>query len=275
MTYVAIAAAIYLALVGGMYTFQRSLLYVPSQATPSLEASRVPEMAQVTLETEDGLGLMSWYRPASEDRPTIVYYHGNGGHIGYRGDKVRPFLDAGHGLLLVSYRGYGGNPGSPSEDGLYADGRAAMSFLHAMGVAPGRTVLYGESLGTGVAVQIAVDHAGAGQPVAAVVLEAPFTSAVDAGAHHYPWAPVRWLMKDRFDSLSKIANIGAPVMIIHGGRDQVVPFSMGEALYAEARHRKESLWIPDAGHNDLAAFGASEKVLAFLETLQKADAPKP
>ncbi len=244
MTYVAIAAAIYLALVGGMYTFQRSLLYVPSQATPSLEASGVPEMARVTLETEDGLGLMSWYLPASENRPTIVYYHGNGGHIGYRGDKVRPFLDAGHGLLLVSYRGYGGNPGSPSEDGLYADGRAAMSFLQARGVAPGRTVVYGELLGTGVAVQIALDQAGAGEPVAAVVLEAPFTSAVDAGAHHYPWAPVRWLMRDRFDSRAKIANIGAPVMIIHGGRDRVVPFSMGEALYAEARHRKESLVDP-------------------------------
>jgi fermentation-respiration switch protein FrsA (DUF1100 family) len=109
--------------------------------------------------------------------------------------------------------------------------------------------------------------------VAAVVLEAPFTSAVDAGAQHYPWAPVRWLMKDRFDSKAKIADIRAPVLIVHGGRDRVVPFSHGEALYAAAVAPKESLWIPDAGHNDLDAYGASEKVLAFLETLPEVENP--
>lgn len=275
MTYVAIAAAVYLALVGGMYTFQRSLLYIPSQATPSPAASGVPEMAPVTLETEDGLRLMSWYHPAVAERPTLVYFHGNGGHIGYRGDKIRPYLDAGYGVLLVSYRGYGGNPGRPSEEGLYADGRAAMEFLAGRGVGPGRTVLYGESLGSGVAVHTALDQARAGAPVAAAVLEAPFTSAVDAGAHHYPWAPVRWLMKDRYDSRAKIADIDAPVLIVHGGRDRVVPIHMGEALYAAATAPKDSLWIPDAGHNDLDSFGVSEKILAFLETLRAATGPDP
>jgi len=196
---------------------------------------------------------------------TIVYFHGNGGHIGYRGGKVRPYLDAGYGMLLVSYRGYGGNPGSPTEDGLYADGHAAMAFLAEQGVAPGQTVVYGESLGTGVAVQIALDQARAGTPVEAVVLEAPFTSTVDAGSNHYPWLPVRWLMKDRFDSLSKIAGIQAPLLIIHGGRDRVVPFRQGKALYAEAVAPKESLWIPDADHNDLEAYCANEKVLEFIE----------
>ena len=262
---VGLVVAGYLALVGGMYTFQRGLLYVPSQATPSPEASGVPEMTPVTLETADGPRLMSWYRPAENGRQTIVYFHGNGGHIGYRGTKARPYLDAGYGMLLVSYRGYGGNPGSPSEDGLYADGRAAMAFLAARGVEPGRTALYGESLGGGVAVQIALEQARASKPVAAVVLEAPFTSAVDAGAHHYPWAPVRWLMKDRFDSRSKIAGVQAPVLIVHGGRDRVVPIRFGEALYAAAVAPKESLWIPEAGHNDLDAFGATEKVLEFLD----------
>ncbi len=270
-----LVAAGYLALVGSMYTFQRSILYVPSTATPSPAASGVPEMTPVTLETADGLRLMSWYRPATGNRATIVYFHGNGGHIGYRGSKARPYLDAGYGMLLVSYRGYGGNPGSPSEDGLYDDGRAALAFLAAQGVESGDTVFYGESLGTGVAVQIALEQARASKPVAAVVLEAPFTSTVDVGASHYPWAPVRWLMKDRFDSHSKIAGIQAPVLIVHGGRDRVVPIRFGEALYAAAVPPKDSLWIPDAGHNDLDAFGASEKVLAFLAALGEAEAPKP
>jgi len=272
---VGLVVAGYVALVGGMYTFQRSLLYVPSTATPSPAASGVPDMTQVTLETDDGLRLMSWYKPAAGNRQTMVYFHGNGGHIGYRGDKVRPYLDAGYGMLLVSYRGYGSNPGSPTEDGLYDDGRAAMAFLVGQGVEPRQTVLYGESLGTGVAVQIAVDQARAGKPVAAVVLEAPFTSAVDAGASHYPWAPVRWLMKDRFDSQSKIAGIQAPLLIVHGGLDRVIPFRLGEALYATAMVPKESLWIPEAGHNDLYDFGASGKVLAYLATLPEAEAPKP
>ena len=262
---VGLVVAGYVALVGGMYTFQRNLLYIPSQSVPSPAESGVPEMTVVELETADGLRLMSWSQPATDDRITIVYFHGNGGHIGYRGGKVRPYLDAGYGMLLVSYRGYGGNPGSPTEDGLYADGHAAMAFLAEQGVAPGQTVVYGESLGTGVAVQIALDQARAGTPVAAVVLEAPFTSTVDAGSNHYPWLPVRWLMKDRFDSLSKIAGIQAPLLIIHGGRDRVVPFRLGKALYAEAVAPKESLWIPDAGHNDLEAYGASEKVLEFIE----------
>lgn len=263
----------YLALVGSMYTFQRSILYFPSTAIPSPAASGVPEMTPVTLETADRLQLMSWYRPAAEDRKTIVYFHGNAGHIGYRGVKARPYLDAGYGMLLVSYRGYGGNPGSPSEAGLYDDGRAALAFLAAQGVEPGDTVIYGESLGTGVAVQIAFEQARASKPVAAVILEAPFTSTVDVGASHYPWAPVRWLMKDQFDSRSKIAGIQAPVLIVHGGTDRVVPIRFGEALYAAAVSPKDSLWIPDAGHNDLDAFGASDKVLAFLAALAEPEAP--
>ena len=268
MTVMGIAGLVvagYVALVGGMYTFQRSLLYVPSQSVPSPAESGVPEMTVVELETADGLRLMSWYRPAAEGRETLVYFHGNGGHIGYRGTKVRPYLDAGYGMLLVSYRGYGGNPGSPTEDGLYADGRAAMVFLAAEGVEPAQTVVYGESLGTGVAVQMALDQAQSGKPLSAVVLEAPFTSTVDAGANHYPWLPVRWLMKDRFDSQSKIAGIQAPLLVVHGGRDRVVPFGLGEALYATAVAPKESLWIPEAGHNDLEAFGATEKVLEFIK----------
>ena len=126
---IAIAIGVYSALVGGLYLVQRELIYHPTQPLPSPEISGVPEMKVVRLTTEDGLTLTSWYRPAQGDLPTIVYFQGNGGNIAGRGNKVRPYLDAGFGVLLAGYRGYGGNPGRPSEQGLYADGRAHLEFL--------------------------------------------------------------------------------------------------------------------------------------------------
>jgi uncharacterized protein len=262
LTLISLVVGGYLALVGGMYVFQRNMLYAPSGATPSPLASGVPEMDVVKLTTADGLELSSWHRPADGDRPTIVYFHGNAGHIGNRGSKLRPYLDAGWGLLLVSYRGYGGNPGNPDEDGLYRDGQAAMAFLAAEDVPPERTVIYGESLGTGVAVHIAAEQARASRPVGALVLEAPLSSATDVGAHHYPWAPVRWLMKDRFESKAKIAAVETPVFIYHGERDRVVPIRFGRTLFDAAVDPKESLWIPGAGHNDLDVSGA---VIDFVD----------
>lgn len=262
LTLISLVVAGYLAVVGGIYVFQRNMLYVPSGTTPSPLASGVPEMDVVKLTTADGLELSSWYRPAGGDRPTIVYFHGNAGHIGNRGTRVRPYLDAGWGILLVSYRGYGGNPGSPDEEGLYRDGRAAMAFLAAAEVPPERTVIYGESLGTGVAVHIAAEQARASRPVGALVLEAPLSSATDVAAYHYPWAPVRWLMKDRFDSKAKIAAVATPVFIYHGERDTVVPIRFGRALFDAALDPKESLWIPDAGHSGL---DADQAVIDFLD----------
>ena len=262
LTFVSLVVAGYVALVGGMYVFQRNMLYVPNNTPPSPVASGVPEMEVVTLQTADGLELLSWYRRPDSNRPTIVYLHGNGGHIGYRGARVRPYLDTGMGLLLVGYRGYGGNPGSPNEEGLYSDGRAAMSFLATKGIPPERTVLFGESLGSGVAVHIAAEQARASRPVGAVVLEAPLSSAADVGAHHYPWAPVRWLMKDRFESKDKIAEIAAPVFIYHGEEDRVVPIRFGRALFDAANEPKESLWIPGAGH---AGLDVDDAVIDFLD----------
>ena len=265
VTFLALVAAVYVALVGGMYTFQRSMMYLPSTATPSPVASGVPEMTQVDFKTDDGLTLTSWYRPAAGGHLTIVYFHGNAGHIGYRGPKIRPYLEAGYGVLLVSYRGYGGNPGNPTEQGLYQDGRSAMAFLHARGVKPGETVLFGESLGCGVAVQIALEQASDAHPVAAVVLEAPPSSITDVAGHHYFWAPVRWLLKDRFESKAKIAHVNAPVLIVHGENDRVVPIRFGKMLFGAAVDPKRAVWVPGADHNNLDSFGAYERVLEFLK----------
>lgn len=250
---------------GALYAFQRNLLYYPDSAPPVLAEAGVPEMGEVTLATEDGLALLAWYKRAEAGRPTIVYFCGNAGHIGYRGGKVRPYLDAGMGVLLVGYRGYGGNPGKPTEEGLYADGRAALAFLARQGVAPAATVAYGESLGAAVAVQVAHERAAAA-PLGALVLEAPFASLANVAAKHYPFVPVNWLLKDRFESADKIARVGAPVFILHGERDGIVPVESGQALYAAAVAPKDALWLADGRHNDLYSFDeAPRAVIAFIE----------
>lgn len=244
-----------------VYAFQRSLMYFPYKAVPELAAAGVPGIVETTLTTSDGLSLLSWYRPpAGPDLATMVYFHGNAGSIQWRAGKMRPYLDAGYGLLLVGYRGYGGNPGSPTEEGLYRDGRAALDHLAALGVPADRIVIYGESLGSGVAVQMAAER-----EIGALVLEAPFTSAADVGAGAYPFLPVRLLIRDRYDSVTKIADIGAPVLIVHGEADRTVPVRLGRALFAAAREPKQAVFIPGAGHEDLYDFGVAREVLAFLD----------
>lgn len=265
LTWLLVAAGGYAALVAGMYVFQRNLMYLPSASMPSPAASGVGEMRTVTLHTEDGLELAAWYRPARPGRATIVYFHGNAGHLGYRAGRVRPYLDAGYGVLLVEYRGYGGNPGRPSEEGLYRDGRAALAYLAGGGVAVRCLVLYGESLGGGVAVQLAVEQARKGTPAGAVVLEAPLTSVADIGARHMPFVPVRTLLKDRFNILAKVVEIEAPLLIVHGENDRVVPIGSGRALYAAALPPKDSLWVAGGGHEDLDRFGLQQVVIAFVE----------
>ncbi|HLB79994.1 MAG TPA: alpha/beta hydrolase [Dongiaceae bacterium] len=257
---VATVAGGYLLALGLLFVFQRQLLYYPSGERPSLEtAGLAGRMTPVRLTTADGLELLAWYAAAAEGRPTVVYFHGNAGHIGYRADKVRPYLAAGLGVLLLEYRGYGGNPGRPDEEGLYADARAALDFLDGAGVAAERRVLYGESLGGAVAVQMAAERAAG-----AVVLEAPFTSVPEVGQSKFPIFPVRWLARDRLDSLAKIGAVGAPVLVLHGEQDQIVPIRFGRALFAAANEPKEMRSFPAAGHEDLDAHGIAEAVLDFL-----------
>jgi hypothetical protein len=257
--YVLIAYAAFAAI---MYVMQRSLMYFPDRQPLQPAQAGLPEMQIVRFGTADGLELMAWYRPASGERPTIVYFHGNGGNIAGRGYKVKPYLDAGYGVMLAEYRGYGGNPGSPHEAGLYADGRAALDWLAVQGVSPERLVIYGESLGSGVAVQLARERAPA-----ALVLEAPFSSAVDVAASAYWFLPVRWLIKDRFDSVAKIGAVRAPLLLIHGERDHVVPVRFGRRLFDAAAEPKEAIFLPQGGHNDLPDHGLMPAVLEFLEGL--------
>ncbi|MBT4463757.1 MAG: alpha/beta hydrolase [Rhodospirillaceae bacterium] len=262
----------YAVLVGVLYFLQRSLLYHPDTSQPDMKAAGVADMQAVQATTSDGLELLSWYRAADADMPTVVLFQGNAGNIELRGSKARPFMDAGYGMMLVGYRGFGGNPGSPSEQGLYEDARAALRYLGENGVSAERVVLYGESLGTGVAVRIAAEQAGENAPVAAVVLEAPFSSIVDAAAFYYPYVPVSMMLKDRFNSIDAIADIGAPVLFVHGEEDEVTPIRFGKRLFDAAEEPKQAFWVRDAGHNDLAEFGLHDRVTDFLNGLNP---PKP
>ena len=254
------ALVVYAVLVGGLYIFQRQLLYFPDRTRPALGSLTALGVQEVKLQTADGLFLLSWYLPPRDGRPVIAYFHGNGGHIGYRTERLRGFAQYGYGVLMVEYRGYGGNPDAPSETGFRADAAAAMDFLTGCGITPNRLVLYGESLGSGVAVALAAQN-----EVGALILEAPFTSVAEVAQYHYPFVPAAALVRDRFDSLSRIGEVSAPILVLHGGRDRVVPIRFGRALFAAAPEPKEFWAAENAGHENLAQFGALAAVRGFLD----------
>ena len=261
------ALVAYGGMTGALYLLQRRLLYHPGMTRPVLGDLAVLGVREVSLTTSDGLALFSWYLPPGDGRPILVYFHGNGGHIGYRTERLRRLAREGYGVLLVEYRGYAGNPGAPCEAGLYADGAAALDFVAGEGIAPDRIVLWGESLGSGVAVDLATRR-----PVAAVVLEAPFISVAAAAQHHYRLIPAALLVRDRFDSLSRIGRLGAPLLILHGERDRIVPVGHGRALLAAAAPPKEGWFAAEAGHQNLAQFGALDAAIAFIDRWVLGDA---
>jgi len=253
---------IYLLFMGILYLIQRQYIYFPQTGDIRPAKWGLPEVKLIQLKTTDGLLLNAWYHPAKDHKmPTILYLQGNYGHIGHRAVTVDAYIKAGYGMLLLGYRGYSGNKGQPSEKGLYLDARAAISFLKSQGVYMHCIVLFGESLGTGVAVQMATEfHVGA------VILESAYTSMVDVGKKHYPFLPVRWLLKDRFESIRKIHKIQAPLFIIHGENDNIIPVGLGERLYEKASQPKAMKIYPGAGHNDLP--DVSPNVIQFLKKHQ-------
>jgi fermentation-respiration switch protein FrsA (DUF1100 family) len=261
------AAALLVVLYGlalaGLFLLQRRILFQPDTMRPDLARVAIAGLRAMTVTTSDGLSLLAWYLPpAREGGRVALYLHGNAGHIGHRGYRLGPMRGLGWGVLLLEYRGYGGNPGRPSEAGLLEDARAGLAALRAMGIALDRILLWGESLGSGLAVRLAVEH-----PVAAAILEAPYTSITAMARLRFPFVPADWLLLDRFDSLSAVGAVRAPVLVLHGTRDRIIPVAMGRELFAAAPEPKQ-LWIADrAGHIDLVEAGAIEAAGEFVAHL--------
>ena len=247
------------ALVAVMYVAQRSMMYFPETLRTPPAAAGLPAAEEIVLATADGEKVIVWHVPPRDGSPVVLYLHGNGGSLRYRIDRFRAITADGNGLIALSYRGYGGSTGSPSEQGLIADATAAYDFAVARYPAE-RIVLWGESLGTGVAIALAAER-----KVARVVLEAPFTSAADVGAAVYWFLPVRLLMKDQFRSDQRIARVTAPVLILHGEADGIIPIQYGERLFAMTPGEKRLVRFPRGSHNDLDDYGASDEALKFLQ----------
>ncbi len=243
---IAVAAG-YLAIVLYMYLQQRSLQYFPSHRAPSPAEAGLSGVSEQTIGTPDGERLAAWYAPARDGQPTILFLHGNGGEIGDRSGRMAFYQSQGFGVLFLSYRGYGASSGSISEKGFVTDALAAHDWLQEQGIPARRIAVVGESLGTGVAVQLAVRR-----EIGALALEAPFTAAADIGAEIYWWLPVRLLMKDPFYSRKVIDQVKVPLLIQHGDADTVIPLSHGQRLFALANEPKEMAVLPGAGHEVLS-----------------------
>lgn len=246
---VAFAIVLYLILLVVFFVTQRSLLYYPSHSYTGLtEAHANENFKEISVRTQDGIDLKAWYAPATTKPFTIIFFHGNADSLHTAAQIADPYISAGYGFLVAEYRGYSGLPGTPTESGLYNDARAYLGNLMTRNIESRHIILYGHSLGTGVAVQMASEfHVGG------LMLLAPYLSIPKLAQVDFPFFPSNYLALDRFDNEKKIEYIHTPLLIANGSRDQVVPPSHGKKLFSLAHQPKEFRSLPDRGHNDAFA----------------------
>ena len=260
LSILAIAAAVYLAVTAALYFFQRSLIYFPDATYHSPSDAGLSGVEEVKLTTADGEQLIAWRALPAPGQPTLLYFHGNAGGLISRAERIVRFNKIGLGVFMPAYRGYSGSTGQPSEKALISDAITAYDYLRQQGVSPSDIIPYGESLGTGVAVQLASQ-----KTVGALILDAPYTSLPAIGKRAYPFIPVETFMTDRFDSKRHIAKVDAPILIMHGTADNTIPIELGRALFEAAPGPKTFAAIEGAGHSDIYMFGALESLKGFLE----------
>ena len=233
----------YLSVLVFLFFFQRSLLYLPNVNNYFGDKLKV-DIKEVQIRTSDNINLIGWFHKKDLNKfKTIVYFHGNAGNLENRIHKLNQFKDMDVNFLIISWRGFSGNSGKPSEQGLYKDGKSAIDWLKKKGLVEKDIILYGESLGTGIATQIAQNKKFAG-----LILETPFTSMVDAAKNVYPYIPVSLLLKDKYENDKKIKNINIPVLVLHGEADKIVPFKMGKKIYEIANQPKYSYFTKYDNH---------------------------
>ena len=230
---ISLIIVIYLVILLIILSVQRKLLYYPGINNDFDRSDLIHKIEKVTIQTEDKINLVGWFHQKDIKKKTLLFFHGNAGGLENRIDKLNHIGDLDINFLIIAYRGFNGNSGRPSEKGLYLDARGAVSWLKLKGIEEKNIILYGESLGTGVAIETGKNNFFAG-----IILESPFTSMVEMGKIYYPYLPVRLLLKDKFDSEKKIKDINFPILVMHGKQDKVVPFYMGKKIYELANQPK-------------------------------------
>jgi len=250
-----------------LWAAQRTLIYFPQTGAPVPPAADLLSGARdVTLRTADGLDLGAWFLPAGTDGTTVLVANGNAGDRSVRAPLAAAL--AGHGLsvLLFDYRGYGGNPGTPTEDGLALDVRAAHRYLvHDLGVPPEQIVYYGESLGAAVVTELATEH-----PPAGLLLRSPFTELADVGRTHYPFLPVQALLRERYPLADGLRRISVPTTVVYGSADRMIPPAQSRAAAAAAAGAVELVEVPGADHNDGALLDGPELISAVVALAERA-----
>ncbi len=272
---------LYVLVLLGFYFGQRALMYVPDRQRVDPASIGLADVRERILAAPDGARLVTWQakaqaptrengrisaaQPGKDAAPTILYFHGNAGNLASRGERIGRFQQRGFNVLMLSYRGFSGSTGSPSEAVNIADAELAYQALLDDGVRARDIVIFGESLGTGVAIQLAAKHDDA----AGLILDAPFTSMTDAAAFHYPWVWASPFLKDRYDNAVHIRAVKLPVLILHGEMDHIVPVAMGRKLAAIAGPAAQLKTYPGGGHVNLDSFGAQTDIAAFMQRVTK------
>jgi len=282
----------YLFVIGMLASFQRTLIYLPDRTpAPGSQAGFANgQLREVSRITSDGLTLHGWLvapkgedavqkLPADDPHPLVIYFAGNGGNRSYRLKEIRQLTSLGCHVLYFDYRGYAENPGKPTEADIARDAGGAWDYaVSTLGARPDRIIIWGESLGGGVATGLAHELCSNGTTPGGLILRCTFTSLTDAASYHYPWLPVRWVLIDRYPSLERIPAVRCPLLMIHGRQDRIVPFEQGKQLFDAApptSHNgvpKQFVELPDAGHNDMMYVAADEigaAVAVFLERAVK------
>jgi fermentation-respiration switch protein FrsA (DUF1100 family) len=256
---VVLVAVVYLGGLVVLFFAQRSFIFpIPQIAHVAPEAAGFPEAEEHLLTTADGETIIVWHVPAKPGHAIVLYFHGNGDFLAGLVGRFRDITSDGTGLVALSYRGYAGSSGRPSEQGLLRDAAATYAFASSRYGAD-RIVVWGFSLGSGVGIALAAD-----QRIAKLVLEAPYTSITDLAGAAFPFLPVRWLIRDPFRSDQRITRVTAPLLIMHGARDATIPISLGERLFALAHEPKQFVRFPEGSHNDLGNYGAVEMARQFI-----------
>ena len=246
----------------------RYFLYIPDPKRVDPHEAGLTGVEEIVFKSAEGKKLIAWYRPAAKGERTLLYFPGNSGNVAARAGKIKAIVADGYGVFIVNYRGFGGSASRPTEKRLVRDAVTAYDTLRGLGVPPRDIVLYGESLGTGVATQVCQQREAEG-----LVLESPFTSVVDVGKLAWPLLPLKHIMVDQYRTIDRIGSVDVPLFIIHGGRDAVIPLDMARRIFHAANDPKTLTVVPRAGHNDLFEQGAWARVRDFLAGLGAESVP--